>query len=123
MTTATHHDDIVVWCQHGDSQDFVQRYRWMTSQGVWIPVDTAGESNSFYDVDPRPAVTSEDVAAIVSSGKQRIGAYCKMCPNKVPMQYGAAQIALTRLSGIGQTRVPMAALRHAYNDIPKQLRT
>lgn len=119
---SVHHDDIVVWCQHGESEDFVQRYRWMTSQGVWVPVDTTGESNSFYGQDPRPVITDEDALAVVTSGKQQIGAYCGKCPNKVPMGYRGAQFALTRLAGMGQTRIPMAAMRHAYNEVPKQLR-
>ncbi len=117
-----HWDDIVVRCHHGETADFVQRYRWMTSQGVWVPVDSTGESNTWVGTDQRPVRTPEDVAAVVASGRQQIGAYCKECPNKVPMTYHGAQAALTRLAGMCQMDVPMLVLRHAYNEVPKQLR-
>jgi hypothetical protein len=118
---SAHRNDIVVWCSHGEVSEFVQRYRWMTSQGVWVPVDLTGESNSFVGDDPPAGATPEVIAASIPR-PQDFSARCKKCLDKVPMRYGGAQVALTRLSGLGQTSVSMPVLRHAYNEVPKQLR-
>lgn len=121
---STHRNDIVVWCQHGETSEFVQRYRWMTTQGVWVPVDTTGESNSFVRGDRQTGspMSPEDVANLISGSRQDFSARCKRCPAKVQMRYPVAQMALTRLSALNPPRVTMAVLRHVYNDLAKKLR-
>lgn len=118
-----HRNDIVVWCQHGETSEFVQRYRWMTGQGVWVPVDTTGESNSFVRGrrETGRLLSPEEVSNLIAGSRQDFSARCKRCPNKVPMKYPIAQMALTRLSGLNPPIVTMSVLRHVYGDLAKKL--
>lgn len=118
--------DIVIFCSHGVSGergDFVQRFRWAAEQGAWVAADTAGEKATFVGRPQPPYEDAEAVAGAVCAGRQHFNVYCPRCGRKVPMGGAGAQFALTRMWSAGfSTPTPLAALRHAYESIPKQMR-
>jgi hypothetical protein len=118
---------IVVWCNHGiadERGDFVQRYRWHSSQGKWIPSDSTAEGNTFVPVSDPPASASamERVHHRATSNRQHYNAQCKKCPRLVAMRERGAQLALTRIWDLGLREIPLSALQHAYDQVPQLLR-
>lgn len=120
-------DIVIIYCAHGvqgERGDFVQRFRWAADQSAWIASDTSGEKvttiGGVADA-PRP-LTPEAIADALPQGRQHFNVYCPDCGRKVPMTYGGAQWALTKLSEAGFTSPSLAALRRVYEGLPKQLR-
>lgn len=117
---------IVVWCNHGISDgkdDFVQRYRWDVDQGKWIPSDSTREGNtSIGPAGKREQNDGDWLLPGAPADRQHYAARCQFCPRHVPMREKGAQVALNRLHTLGLSDVPLAALRRAYNEVPRLLR-
>jgi hypothetical protein len=117
-----HQPDIVIRCNHGlrdGPTDFVQRYRWIAEQGVWVPTDNTNEAITYRRRSDNGRLASvEDVG----SSREHQAIRCKFCKNKLPVAgRNRLQFALRQLADAGLTSPTIEMLRRVYNRVPKQL--
>ena len=116
--------DITVWCDHGDEQVFVQRYRWVPNEGVWVPSITHSGGASYVRAEglPEHADSVDDVSAIVTGTRINYNARCR-CGYVVEMRREAAQFALNLIAKNGDEPVPMRGLELVHNQVVKIMRS
>lgn len=113
---------VVVRCSHGiegGDAEFVARYRYDVTTGRWNATDFSAEGRTWVT---DAGHSSPNVAPIFlddAESREHFNARCKRCRRLVPMRADRAQIALSRLSELGLTDVPLAALQRAYDEAPQ----
>jgi hypothetical protein len=89
----------------------------------WRPTDTMAEGSAWVATDGRERPKPFPESLLSDGGRrEHYNARCKVCRRKAPMREAGAQIALTWLSDQGHNDVPLAALQHAYDQVPQELR-
>lgn len=87
------HPDVIIRCDHGHrggDAEVIQRFRWMISQGHWVPTRQRGASATSLRGDDSTisAASIEDYLQIISSERLRTKyeVLCGIgrCPNRVP---------------------------------------
>lgn len=112
---------IVIRCGHGIADgtgDFVQRYRYNVGLGRWNPTDQTAEGatwvgSSGVPASGQPSLFDDD------DRREHFTARCKRCRGLVAMDANRAQSALTRLSDLGFTDVPLSVLQRVYDEVPR----
>lgn len=115
--------DITIVCSHGIAEhhaDFVQLFRFMANQDVWVPVRR--RTTTTQSLTGNKLYSMWDSAPAQSPVRERFSIKCHKCQREVAARRTTLEYVFYRLAGFGITAITLNDLQPALARVHKDLR-